>query len=327
MNALVSVVVPVYKVEPYLERCVLSIIGQTYDNLEIILVDDGSPDRCGEICDRLALEDSRIRVFHKPNSGVSDTRNYGVEQSCGDYIAFIDSDDYLSSDYFAYLLELLQKNGADISCCCMEITTEDTSAFGINTAIPREQLFTGKEACKELLGSLYDILVTPWGKLYKRDIVKQYLFPVGRRHEDEAITCKYYYAANWVAVGNRCLYAYYQNPNSFMHNRSDSINMDAIWAFRHRAEFFEARNERRLAELAWNFLLNYLIRDSLEYGGRCDHLIQGFDNGKPLDIKTKLSVKLYNKSPYLYKKCLKIHCGLHNAIAELRIMADSRKEG
>ena len=327
MNELISVVVPVYKVEPYLERCIRSILAQTYDNLEVILVDDGSPDRCGEICDRFAQEDLRIKVYHKVNGGLSDTRNYGVERSNGKYLAFIDSDDYISPHYIEYLLDLLVKYDADASCCCLEQTTADTSAFGINTAFPKERLLTGKEACRGLFGSFYGVLVTACGKLYKREIVKQYPFPVDRNHEDEATTCKYYYAAKRVVVGNRCLYAYYQNPHSIMHNRPTSINMDAIWAFGHRAEFFEEHNERRLAELAWNFLLNYLIRDSLEYGGRCDHLIQGFDNGKPLDIKTKLAVKLYNEAPYLYKKCLKIHCGLYDAIADLRKMAYSRKEG
>lgn len=317
MNELVSVVVPVYKVEPYLERCIRSIIGQTYDNLEIILVDDGSPDRCGAICDRFAREDPRIKVYHKTNGGLSDARNYGVERANGKYLAFVDSDDYISPQYIAYLLELLVKYDADISCCCMEKTTAATSAFDIDASIPKERLFTGKEACRELFGRFYGVLVTACGKLYKIEIVKQYPFPVGRKHEDEATTCKYSYAANRVAVGNRCLYAYYQNPNSIMHNRPTSINTDAIWAFRHRAEFFEDHNERRLAEIAWNFLLNYLIRDSLANEGRCNQYINGFDNGKTLDFKTKIAVKLYNELPYIYQKCLKLYCGLYNAITGL----------
>lgn len=317
MNVLISVVVPIYKVEPYLERCIRSIICQTYDNLEIILVDDGSPDRCGEICDRLAQDDPRIKVYHKTNGGLSDARNYGVEQSTGKYIAFIDSDDYISPHYIAYLYDLLVKYDADISCCCMEITTNDESEFRTNPAFPQERLLTGIKACKELYGSLYFVLVTACGKLYKSDIVKQYPFPIGRKHEDEAITCKYYYSANRVAVGNRCLYAYYQNPNSIMHHHSVSINTDVIWALGHRAEFFEACNEKRLAKIAWNFLLNYLIRDSLENEGRCDQYIIGFDNGKTLDLKTKIAVKLYNEYPYIYLKCLKLYCGLHDSITVL----------
>ena len=116
MNELVSVVVPVYKVEPYLERCIRSIIGQTYENLEIILVDDGSPDQCGAICDRFAQEDTRIKVYHKPNGGLSDARNYGVNRASGTYIAFIDSDDYISPHYIEYLYQLMVKYDADVSC-------------------------------------------------------------------------------------------------------------------------------------------------------------------------------------------------------------------
>ena len=201
MNQLISVVVPIYNVELYLERCIRSIIAQTYDNLEIILVDDGSSDRCGEICDHFAQEDLRIKVYHIPNSGASAARNYCVERSQGTYITFIDSDDYISPDYVAYLFDLLVECDADISCCCFNQTMTDTTAFDMNSAMPRERLFTGKEACRELLGDYYDILVTVWGKLFKSEIVRQYPFPVGRRYEDEAIVGKYYYSANRVVVG------------------------------------------------------------------------------------------------------------------------------
>lgn len=306
MNELVSVVVPVYKVEPYLERCIRSIIGQTYDNLEIILVDDGSPDRCGAICDRFAQDDPRIKVYHKTNGGLSDARNYGVGRANGKYLAFVDADDYISPHYIEYLFELLVKYDADISCCCLEVTTADTSAFGTNAAIPKEQLFTGKEACRELFGSFYDILVTAWGKLYKSDIVKHYPFPVGRKHEDEAVTCKYYFAANQVAIGNRCLYAYYQNPNSIMHNRPTSINMDAIWALGHRAKFFEGQGEMLLAKRSWDRLFYYCIYDSLENKGRCDQILWGLSQGKKLSRRARFELVIYNISPKFFANYLKI---------------------
>ena len=318
MNELVSVVVTVYKVEPYLERCIRSIIGQTYENLEIILVDDGSPDQCGAICDRFAQEDSRVKVYHKTNGGTSDARNYGVKHSHGMYITFVDADDYIAPEYTAYLLKLLTKYKADISCCCLEKTTSNTMSYEINAAIPKELLLTGKESCQKLFGDLYDVLVTVCGKLFRSEIVKQYPFPVGRRYEDEAIVGKYCYAASRGVVGGRCLYAYYQNTNSFMHNQPTTISEDAIWAFAHRAKFFEEHNERRLAEMAWNFLLNYLIRDSLANQGRCDSYINSFDNGKSLDFKTRVAVKLYNVSPYIYKMCLKVYCGLYNTITGLK---------
>ena len=307
MNELISIVVPVYKVEPYLGRCIRSIIAQTYDNLEIILVDDGSPDQCGAICDRFAQDDPRIKVYHKENGGLSDARNYGVDRADGEYITFVDSDDYVAPNYIGYLYDLLAKHDADISCCCMEITSKEILAFDNAAAIPSEILLTGKKACKELIGGLYDTLVTACGKLYKSAIVKQYPFPVGRKHEDEAITCKYYYASNRVAIGNQRLYAYYQNPNSITHNRPSSLNVDAIWAFGHRAEFFEKHNERRLAEIAWYNLLKYLILDSLDNQGRSDQLIQEFDDGKLLDFKAKTIYRLYNMSPSIFQKFLRMY--------------------
>lgn len=304
---LISIIVPVYKVEPYLERCINSITSQTYQNTEIILVDDGSPDKCGEICEKSAKIDGRIKVFHKENGGLSDARNFGVKHSCGEYIAFVDSDDYIAPNYIEYLLTLLKKHGADISACCMVETYGDTADYRANKKIPNERLLTGKEACRELFeASLYMVLVTAWGKLYRSDIVKKYPFPVGRIHEDEATTCKYYYEARKVAVGNRCLYAYFQNKESIMHTKGNSFNPDAVWAFEHRARFFEEHNEIKLVQKAWGILYNYYVRDSIDNQGRSDKIITAFDNGKKLDIKTKLEVKLYKMSPYIYKKCLDI---------------------
>lgn len=306
MGALVSLIIPVYKVEAYLERCVRSVLAQTYQNLEIILVDDGSPDRCGEICDRFAQEDPRVKVFHKANSGVSSARNYGVAHSHGAFVSFIDADDYVAPNYVEYLFDLLMKYHADIVCCCMDQTTENTSAYGINHSIPNEQLLKGKEACQALFGNLYDILVTVWGKLYKREIVQKYPFPIGRRYEDEAIVCKYYYTADRVAVGNQCLYAYYQNPGSFMHAKKHCFNEDYIWALRHRAEFFGEQNEPELAKAAWNMLVQHCLYESVHYHGRYDSVLKELSNVKELPPKTWLELKLYNLSPQIYKMCFEV---------------------
>lgn len=303
---LISIIVPVYNVEKYLERCVGSIISQTYENQEIILVNDGSPDKSGEICDTFAQIDSRIEVYHKENGGLSDARNFGVEHSSGEYIAFIDSDDYIAPNYIEYLLSLIKKYNADISACYMTETYGYTADYRTNDEFQNEQLLTGKEACLKLFGNLYSVLVTAWGKLYRSDIVKKYIFPVGKIHEDEATTCKYYYEATRVAVGNRCLYAYYKNPKGIMHTKGNSINPDVIWSFEHRAMFFEEHNERKLAGISWNFLYNYLVRDSIENQGRSDSLIKSFSKGKRVGLKTRLEVILYSISPYFYRKLLDI---------------------
>lgn len=306
MNELISIIIPVYKVEAYLERCVHSVVSQTYHNLEIILVDDGSPDRCGEICERLRQKDSRIRVYHKKNGGLSDARNYGMERAHGMYIAFIDSDDYIASNYIEYLVKLLIQNNADISCCCRVHTNKDNVVFGTNNSICQEQLLTGKEACQELFGDLYDILVTAWGKLYKSEIVKNYPFPSGRKYEDEAITCKYYYASNRVVVGNHCLYAYYDNPNGITHSSGETLNVDAIWALEHRAKFFEEHNEKSLAQAAWKKLFYYCLYDSIDNQGRCNHFLNTLSKRRKLSRRTQFELKLFNMSPWIFDKYLKI---------------------
>lgn len=306
MDALISLIIPVYKVEAYLERCVRSVLAQTYQNLEIILVDDGSPDRCGEICERFAQQDARIRLFHKANGGLSDARNFGVERAHGKYIAFIDSDDYVAPNYIEYLFGLLEKYDADISCCCMVQTSEDRTVYCTNDTLPNEQPLTGKEACRGLFGNLYMVLVTACGKLYKSEIVKRTPFPVGKKHEDEATTCKYYYAANKVVVGNQCLYAYYQNPNSITHTNRDSINYDAIWSLRHRAEFFEKQGEKLLAQLAWDCFFYYCLYDSVHHQGRCDYFLKGFIDGKKLRRRAHFELKLYNLSPQVFQSYLKM---------------------
>lgn len=306
MDELISIIIPVYRVEAYLERCIRSVIAQSYQNLEIILVDDGSPDRCGEICNRFAQDDSRVKVYHKANGGLSDARNYGITKSQGVFISFIDSDDYVASNYVEYLYDILMKYDADISCCCMEKTFCNTFSYGLNQSIPKEILLTGKEACRELFGNLYDVLVTATGKLYKSEIVRKNPFPVGRKHEDEAMTCQYYYTADRVTVGNQCLYAYYQNPSSIMHTRESCFNEDYIWALRHRAEFFIEQNEPELSKLAWNMLVQHCLYESVHYGGKYDQVLRNLSNVRELPPRTWIELKLYNISPRFYNICFEI---------------------
>ncbi len=301
---LVSIVIPVYKVEKYLERCVRSVVAQTYRNLEIILVDDGSPDNCGELCRRLAEQDPRISVYHKENGGLSDARNYGTRRSSGEYIAYIDSDDYVAPDYIEYLYDLIKSNEADASCCCMVRTENDTVDFHSNPQLPETQVLSGYETCEALLSDLdvmYMVLVTAWGKLYRSEIAKKHPFPFGKKHEDEATTCKFYHESSKVAVGNRCLYAYFQNPGGIMNSRGTDLNMDVLWALSHRAEYFAEKGETKLEQLSWDMMLSYLISDTVNNKGRCDRMLREFSAGKSLSQDAQRKLKLYNASPSLYK--------------------------
>ena len=189
----ISVIVPVYKVEAYLERCVHSLCRQTYTNLEIILVDDGSPDRSGQMCDMLALQDNRIRVIHKKNGGLSDARNAGIEQATGDYIAFVDSDDWYDPGMLRILYTLCEENDAEIAECSYRNIYHDRvqAETGCSGAVME---MTPVQAIESNLDWKYCKPVA-WNKLYRRDIVGQIRYPVGKLHEDEFTTHLFYLAA------------------------------------------------------------------------------------------------------------------------------------
>ena len=261
MDALVSIIVPVYKVEKYLERCVASLTAQSYANIEILLVDDGSPDRCGQMCDDLAKTDSRIRVFHKVNGGLSDARNYGTERANGDFVAYIDSDDYISGNYIARMMLSQLMHNADVVCCDFVKTTQDQVDF---TSADREDfVFTGREACLALMGQYYMPLVTAWCKIYRREIVQKYPFPVGRIHEDEATTCKFLYAAKKVVLCGDKLYGYYVNPDSITRNGITSDDIKRLWGLSERAAYFDGIGDLELANKAWSWCVGFLITQAV----------------------------------------------------------------
>lgn len=251
---LISIVIPVYKVEPYLDRCVRSVVDQTYQNLEIILVDDGSPDRCPELCDAWAEKDARVHVYHKPNGGLSDARNHGAARATGEYIAFVDSDDYVAQNYIEYLYTLMTQTGAEISCCSFRDVKGDDAGFRNQPDASVEEM-TGQEACWAMYRRVQ--LIVAWGKLYRRQAVLQHPYPVGRLHEDEAVTYQLLYESTAVAVGNQQLYAYYENGSGIMHNRGRKNEEDILLSFRERMTFFEQKNEDALYAYATH---DYLCR-------------------------------------------------------------------
>lgn len=159
----ISVIVPVYNVEKYLHRCIDSILIQSFTDFELLLIDDGSPDNCGAICDEYAAKDARVRVFHKKNGGVSSARNLGLDSACGKYIVFIDSDDYVSNDYLEELLSYRKGTNSDLIAISRKL-----DALNSKVTLSREKY--------TLLFSLYKFYKScpPWGKLYCRDIIEQY---------------------------------------------------------------------------------------------------------------------------------------------------------
>lgn len=212
---LISVIVPVYKVESYLDRCVSSIVNQTYSNLEIILVDDGSPDRCGAMCDAWAEKDSRIRVIHKENGGLSDARNAGMAAATGEYIAFVDSDDWIEPQMYQRLYEAMIATDSDIASCGARRVWLDGKPAKEVCATYRDFVMEQKAAMEALIVS-NGLIQTVWDKLYKKNVAKSLPFLVGTVHEDEFWTWQAIARARRVVTLQETYYNYLQRGDSIM---------------------------------------------------------------------------------------------------------------
>lgn len=211
----ISIVVPVYNVEQYIDKCVESIMKQTYTFFELILVDDGSPDRCPAICDAYAQKYKNVIVLHKKNGGLSDARNYGVEHANGEYVTFIDSDDYVSEDYLETLVELKKKYCADI-CVGGLNTFYEGNVPKIQKKPVKEKALSGLEALKQMLYQS-GLDSSACALLLPKNITQEFCFPVGKYHEDEFTTYKYYANVEKVAITSKSIYYYLQRKNSIMH--------------------------------------------------------------------------------------------------------------
>lgn len=208
MSAKLSVVVPVYNVEKYLVKCIQSIVNQDYLNLEIILVDDGSPDRCPEICDEWEKVDSRIKVIHKTNGGLSDARNAGIEVATGDYIAFVDGDDFIKKNMYSKMMSAISKTGAEIATCGRYIY--DGEVEKKYHCLDTEQLYDSKTALKEMLcgGTIEEAV---WDKVYKRELFCNIRFPVGEVNEDIIVMPKVLASSSSIIHVGEALYYYRKN--------------------------------------------------------------------------------------------------------------------
>ena len=213
-NPLISIIVPVYNVEPYLKRCFDSILAQTYTNIEIILIDDGSTDASPHICNEYANKDNRIKVVHKKNGGQSEARNQGIDICKGDYISFVDSDDWVEPTYIEELLDPIKKEDADISICQLKRTS-----FFEKIDTPQEkhyQYYTPYDAIRRLFVQKEVSFIGPVCKIYKRSLFETVRFPVGKFHEDEFIMHILFSYAKKIVCTSAVLYYYYQRADSTM---------------------------------------------------------------------------------------------------------------
>lgn len=224
---MISVIIPIYNVEEYLDRCIESIINQTFKNLEIILVNDGSTDNCLDICKKWLKIDKRIKLIDKKNGGLSDARNAGMKIAQGEYISFIDSDDSISKDFYEIMYTILLKNNSDIVECNIIDVYDNIKPKDNNLSDFVEKNYTSFEAIKELVKN-NDFHQTVWNKLYKKSVISNINFPYRKLHEDEFFTWKVFKNCTKLTKINCSLYHYYHRKGSIMETNYSLNRLDAL---------------------------------------------------------------------------------------------------
>ena len=240
----VSIIVPVYNVEKYIRRCIESILSQTFTNFELILVNDGSTDRCGEICEEYAINDSRIKVIHKVNGGLSSARNAGLLVAQGSYISFVDSDDYVSCFYLANLMRAFKNESCDISICGMGKQLNDSDCT--------ITYFTNVEACNYIYSYIRKNMsyVSSCAKLYRRHLFATEQFPLGKIHEDQFLTYRLIYKSRLVGEISAVDYYYETNDESITNSHFTIKRYDDLDALMEAIQFYTSNKEYALANSA-----------------------------------------------------------------------------
>ena len=316
----ISIIVPVYNVAEYVERCVASILAQTYEDFELILVDDGSTDGSGEICGQLKEGDSRIRVIHQENQGLSAARNRGLSAATGDYITYIDSDDYVEPSYLEVLYHNAVTYQAEVSVCGFQYVRADQKSKktkGLGTAEKEVKLYSGKMAAGEIVAGNKRSMITAWGKLYHRRLRNLLIYPEGRLHEDEFVTYQVLYEAVKVVVTEQPLYCYFQREKSITNSGYSRQRLDKLEALKEAIAFFESQQEKELTAytvkryllnipIAWYRVKKYLPEEKLLLG-KLNREWEKVYNQRKADIAgicsltDKCALLIFKISPVMYR--------------------------
>lgn len=322
VSELISIIIPVYGVEKYLRQCVESVLAQTYPVWELILVDDGSPDRSGAICDEYAAKDSRVRVIHRENGGMSAARNSGLDVAKGDYVNFIDSDDVVAEDYLQVLYDLIKMTGAEVACAdYRNVDDNAASNFICNPGSKKDkietgfQLLDGREFTGMMLYQKSSICNNSvCDKLFRREIFNKLRFKVGIGYEDLEICCRLFPKIGKIAASARILYYYRQHSGSYTHvftpRRADVLDVtDSMTRYFSSPKLLKAARSRRLS--AHFNILGLLAADEAadtewkaDCGQRCWSVIKEermgclFDPEVRLKNKLGILVSLLGKSAY-----------------------------
>ena len=319
MDDLISVIVPIYKVEKYLKKCVESILEQTYSNLDIILVDDGSPDNCGDIIEEFRKKNERIRTIHQKNGGLSDARNSGIKIAKGKYIVCIDSDDWIEKNMIEVLYKDIINTNSDISVC--EFVEEDDLQNILSTKKYNNEIieFSSKEALKSLIKK--DILTNhAWNKLYKASLFEGIEYPKGQLMEDVSTTYKLFEKANKIVYQNTSLYHYIQRGTSILGNITEKRINDQEFAFFDRnkylmekysefKEIIELDNMYNVKTLYFLAILGgyknlYNSKKYAEYYAKYKKVYK--ENKKDPEIKGNKSLQLFYENRIVYKIYVKL---------------------
>ena len=253
MNELISVIIPVYKVEQYLPRCVDSVLVQTYRNLEIFLVDDGSPDRCGEICDAYAEKDRRIRVIHKENGGLSDARNAALDVCTGEFISFVDSDDYVTKDFIETLYHAIRMHHTKLAVCGIMRVDESGKIATDYAPSDTERCVTGRE----MVGTVWRPAAC--NKLYHRSLFDGIRYPVGKLYEDLFIYHDILAKVDCISFTGQNSYYYFNRQTSIMNREYDIRNADLVEGFNLQINTLRKMGFSDLADQQLPFVFNRTV--------------------------------------------------------------------
>lgn len=257
MQPLLSVIIPVYNVEKYLRRCLDSVTNQSYNNLEIILVDDGSPDNSGSICDEYAKKDPRIKVVHQENAGLSGARNSGISIAKGDFITFVDSDDWIDKDMYSQMLQCQKNNDLDI--VCSDTYLVKFSKIEFRPLFESDLVFNTQEALNLILSGKIDNAA--WNKIYRNSVFVDIRYPLRRIYEDVATTYKVFAKAAKIGYLKKPFYYYFlKNPNSLI---ATSFNVksryDAFVGYKERYEYAKANCKHDVVGVCYKFMIKHAL--------------------------------------------------------------------
>ncbi len=293
MNPKISVIVPVYKVEQYLEKCITSILNQTFKDFELLLIDDGSPDRCGAICDAFAAKDERIRVFHRENQGIARVRSFGVSQVKGEYICFVDSDDYVFENYLERLYSAITTTDAKIAVCG-HINFQDGEREPQLSDYPSSGAIEVKRnAIDEYIADLEhtERYVCVWDKIYERNVWENVDFPADKIYEDMYVWYKLLDNAGSVAFLDDILYARRLNDGSITHQPYSLEQWYMVDSKMEQLEYFKNQGKQRLVEISFDSIMHFFWTN-----------INGM---KEKDIKDDNIINEYRSRMKKYVKCIK----------------------